>query len=559
MPLDAARRPRRRLVVPACRTDAREVLVPALPFFLRGTDAPEAKRPPLLGFEGAGFMDDFLAAVADPAKLPKLLPWRDWAEPPAGVLDAAGNARYPAELVRERPIALDGDGLPGDGIPAGAPPWLRKLYLPLHARFTLVAFDLVCRRLGFPPVDRARVIGAGAVVRRLRPDRSALRWEDWISADGKRGVWIELKQPIEQLDPEAIAPAAFQGQELALRARLGLAADAPLPAALDSAKLALLAGDSADGAAARHCTLYGYVPVQSPAEQAPEAVPASPADTVAALKARATDAMQAAANAVPQLAPRIRNALSDLLAETVLPPRPDAASVTAAWATVQVFTGTFQPAPPGGGAAAAALTLDRGLRTVLSFAFGVLQPAQVDANAVSPDAPESTADWLGRARFGVGALAAGPGDKTVAFGSAWGAENLNVNWAAWHTLQAERLHQMAGAILDGSALPQAWPGQPAALDADDLGLLLGCALLRLRVLRLALAAELRRQMFGAAAELASLTAMLDGLPAQTPGVLGQEIAAALGLEAWRGTPQEPSWPVLDAATPKGSGDLRAHR
>jgi hypothetical protein len=556
MPLDLAR-PRRRLVVPASRAEPRETIVTAPPFFLRGPGLPANAPPALLSFEGADFLNDFLAAARDPARLPKLLAWRDWAEPPSGALDTAGRPRYPVALRRAAPIAIEPEtGVGPDGVPAGDPAWFRKLYLPLHTRFTLTAFDLVCRRLGFPPVDRARVLGAGVVVRRLRPDPARLRWEDWISADGKRGVWTELATPIEALDPQAVAPAAFAGQEVALRARLGLPATAPLPAALDSARLLPLQPD----AAGRNCTLYGYVPVFSAAEQAGDAAPASPAEMVATLQGRATAALQAAADGAPVLAAKLRAALAGLLAETVLPPRPTTAAVSTAWTTVRGFVGSVaQPFPPGGDVAGSALTLDRGLRTLLVAGFSALAPAQVDADALDPDAPETAAAWILRARVALGPLASGAADRAALFGSIWGAENIIAHPGAWITLWTERLHGLATTILDGAAIPQPVPGQQAALDGDDLAVLLACAMLRLRVLRIALAATLRRQMFGAEAELASLTALRDGMAQQTPGALGVEIAAALGLEAWRGTPDAPGWPPLDTATPPGSTDRRAYR
>jgi hypothetical protein len=555
MPLDLAPRARRRLIVPAAKHAPRETLVAATPFFLRGTAMPEAAQPPLLSFEGPSFVEDFLASVADTRKQPKLLPWRDWSEPPSGVLDAGGAALYPATLERAEPLAIEDDGLPGDGIPAGTPPWLRKLYLPLHQRFTFVAFDLVCRRLGFPPVDRARIIASGAVVRRLRPDRTRERWEDWISADGKRGVWTELALPIVQLDPQAILPGAFAGQDVALRARLGLPADASLPTALDSAKLALLQPDAAEGVAARHCTLYGYLPVFSSAEQAADAAPVSPADTVAALQTRATDTVAAVALAVPTMATTISGALADLLNATILPAQPSTDDVEKAWDEVD----GFDPAGMPGGTAdqAVADALDRMLGAMLAAGFAVLAPATVDADALDADEPETAGLWLGRARDLLATWAGDGSLRVERFGSDWGAENYAANRPSWRILLDHRLRQVATAFRDGTPVPPATSGVTVGVNAEDAGVLWACVLLRLRVLRVALAAALRRQMFGPDAETASLISMQGGVPAGTPGALGEEIAASLGLEAWRGTPDAPTWPPLDQRTPPGTGDLRA--
>jgi hypothetical protein len=555
MPLDLAPRARRRLIIPAVKHAPRETLVAATPFFLRGTAMPQAAQPPLLSFEGTSFVEDFLAAVGDAGKLPKLLPWRDWSEPPSGVLDTTGVALYPATLKRAEPLAIEDDGLPGDGIPAGTPPWFRKLYLPLHQRFTFVAFDLVCRRLGFPPVDRARIVASGAVVRRLRPDRTRERWEDWISADGKRGVWTELAQPVAQLDPQAIAPGAYAGQEVALRARLGLAADAPLPTALDSAKLALLQPDAAEGAAARHCTLYGYLPVFSAAEQAADAAPVSPVATVAALQQRTSDTVAEAALATPAMATTINGALADLLDATILPTPPSSDDVDDAWDEVDGFDPFGMP----GGTAdqAVATALDRMLGAMLAAGFAVLAPAAVDADALDADEPETAGLWLGRARNLLATWAGDGALRTERFGSDWGAENYAANRPHWRILLDHRLHQVATAFRNGAPVPPATAAVTVGVNVEDAGVLWACVLLRLRVMRIALAATLRRQMFGPDAETASLIAFQTGVPAATPGALGEEIAAALGLEAWRGTPDAPTWPLLDTATPPGSGDRRA--
>ena len=552
-------RPRRRLVVPAPRTEPRETLVPCLPFFLRST-APSLAPPPLLSFEGSSFIEDFLAVAEDSARLPKLLAWRDWAEPPAGVLDAAGAPRYPTSLRRATPIAIEPEsGVAADGVPQGDPPWVRKLYLPLHGRFTLVAFDLVCQRAGWPPVDRARVLGAGAVVRRLRPDPAALRWEDWISADGKRGVWLELARPVEEMDPEALPPGAFAGREVALRTRLSLAAAAPLPTALDSVKLALLPPDAAGGMAARHCTAYGFVPVFSAAEQATELTGTDPAVLAAELRARARAAVQAVATSAPALRGRTAGALAMLLDRTVLPPAPSAAEVAAAWTAVGSYVSPQFPAVTGTSAETAA-ALDTVLRALLVRGWEVLSPATTDAGVAGGAALDTPVAWLARAEAALRSEAQGT-DGAGLIGSAWLAQNYVSNTAFWRRLALQRLHALAQAIRQGMPVPAPQPGTPAPLDGTDGTLLLACAVLRLRLLRMGLLAALRRRMFNDAGA-DSLIAVRNGVPASTAGTLGQEIEAALGLEQWRGTPDAPPWPPLVDDAPMGSGDhnaAQAHR
>ena len=193
----------RRLIVPAPRVDLREMIVTAMPCFLRPPATPPATvppvpvSPPLLSFDGASFMRDFLATAGDGSNLPALLAWRDWAEPPTAMLTVVGAPLYPPSIRRATPLAIEPEQEPAntldtDGVPHGDPPWLRKLYLPLHLRFTFVAFDPLCLRLGWPRIAGTRVKAAGAVVRRLVRDPTQERWQDWISADGKRGLWFEL-------------------------------------------------------------------------------------------------------------------------------------------------------------------------------------------------------------------------------------------------------------------------------------------------------------------------------------------------------------------------------
>lgn len=561
-------RPRRRLVVPALRAEPRETLVTARPFFLRGSavDLPR-EVPPLLGLEGDDFVEKLMAAIADPARWPRLLPWRDWAEPPSGVLDANGVPRYPAAVRRAEPDARmyePDPSYPGShGIPDETLPWFRKLYLPLHQRFTFVAFDLMCRRAGWPPVARGRVLGAGAVVRRMRPNGATEPpdWEDWISADGRRGLWVKLgrspdpsnpvflPRAVPPLDPETLDIAAYEGIEATVRARLGLGVEAPLPAALDSARLLLLPPNAAGGGAARHCTLHGYVPAFSAAEQATEVTATTAAAIQAELKAKAAAAILRLAAAAPATATRVRQPLTTLLDLTVLPPEPDDAAFGAAIADAGGFDlPSFPPVP--GTTAAVLDAIDTVTRLVLRRGWDGLAPA--------PDAPATTAATLGapgtRDTWLDAALNAVRVDQA---GAGWLGGSLQARRAAWRAIVVQRLHQLADAVLAGVAPGPARPGAAVSLALDGDGrLLLACAVLRLRRLRLALVVSLREQMFGSV-DPATLRVMRDGIPQVTAGALGQEIEASLGLEAWRGLPEAPAWSPLVTGLPRGSGDTTA--
>jgi len=565
----AAPKPRRRrLIVPAHRSEARETLAIATPFFLRAGTDPAPAAPPLLSFDGDAFMEDLAAAVADPAKWPKLLPWRDWAEPPQGMLDANGAARYDTLAVaRGAPVAIERDpALPagGDGVPAGTPPWLRKLYLPLHQRFTFVAFDVACQRAGWPRLARSRVLGSGAVVRRLRPGANEA-WEDWISADGKRGIWIALARAVSTpnpvvlprvaapLDPEALTAADFQGIEGSVRARLGLVAGATLPMALDSARLTLLPPDFAAGAAAQHCTLHGYVPVFSAAEQATDIVASTAASLTTELRAKATAAVQATAAAAPALRSRVEPALNTLLGLTVLPPRPASSAVATAWMTLGAFNSGDITIT--GGRANIEQALDAVLRRLLAEGWAMLAPNSAldsDALLAAGAAPDTAAGWLDRAQAVLRAAANGGG----VIGHEWTRRSFGSLAGSWRILLDNRLNDLADRIRAGVPLPRVTPAVPVGVSDDDAQLLLACCVLRLRRLRVALVVSLRQQMFGDQ-QAATLTVQRNSVPQVTAGALGQEIMASLGLESWRGTAQEPAWPPLTTQAPRIGGDQRA--
>lgn len=567
-------RSKRRLLVPARREEPRETLVTAGPFFLRTPGAdPAPEVPPLLSLEGDEFMEALMTAIADPARWPKLLPWRDWAEPPAGVLDGNGAARYPSAVFgRAKPDArmFERDPAIGteDGIPASTPPWFRKLYLPLHQRFTFIAFDVLCRRAGWPAVARERVIGAGAVVRRMRPKGAALPpdWEDWISADGRRGVWVKLAQApdtanpiflphaIPPLDPEALGPAAYKDIEPSVRARLGLGVQDPLPAALDSARLTLLPPDAAMGAAARHCTLHGYISLFSSAEQVTEVTATTAAAIQAELKDKASAAILRLSGAMPAVAARVGDALKRLLDRTVLPQEP---SDTAFGDAIAGAAGYVLPAQSGGSAtlgseAFVLAAIDEMTAKLLRRGWGKLAPAP-DTNATSVDmlrTPGSPDDWLNAALDAV---------RQDELGAGWLGGSLQDRLAYWQVILLKRLHQLARAVLEGTALSPARSGAAVTLNRYEHGIvLLACAILRLRQMRLALVVSLRDQMFGSV-DPATLRVQRNGIPQVTAGALGQEIEASLGLEAWRGLPEAPVWPALATDLPKGSGDQTAYQ
>lgn len=336
----------RRLAVPAPRRENTERFVLGPPFFLReaGSD-PARGGPAIITFTSDAFVDRFLDGVARSGDgfragaFERLLPWRDWAEPPAALLDASGAALYPASIAREtpRPETVDPEGA---AIPDEGPhPWLRKLYLPAHGHFHVAAFEVSCRSHGFPRLGRARIREAGVVIRRLavRNDREV--WQDWVEGPRGDGAWIEiadgamerLDRPGTVLDPAQVEDAILDLADL--HARLGVDAAAGERIRLASDRLALLPPRAQGGA--DRTGLWGYLPVGTAAREAPAAAePGALTGARAGLRDRAAARLAEAFYGNPPTADRAgrlvalrrsaRTALSALLDATVRPPAPPA-------------------------------------------------------------------------------------------------------------------------------------------------------------------------------------------------------------------------------------------
>lgn len=551
----------RRLTIPAARFTARETLVTSLPFYLRAPATPPAAlpvqqvSPPLLSFDGGTFMDDFLATVAagSASALPELLAWRDWAEPPSGMLDMLGAPLYPATIRRTPPLRIapeqDAPGtLDGDGVPHGVPAWLRKLYLPLHLRFSFVAFDVVCMRAGWPMLDKARVKATGAVIRRLVRDPAGERWEDWLSANGKTGLWFELYGGLPA-DPDVIPAGAYrdsanQPQDAAIAARLGLVApgaQAPLSLKLDSTRLTLLpptAGDSA-----KHCSVYGLLPVFSSAQQASDDVPESdPAKLAQAFHDHAVTALTAAWADYAVLRTRLGPTLQTLLDRTVLPTLAgNVANATNAIRLAANAADIFH------NTTIAEIQTQLPAMAIAALRLCWTPPGPHDADAaVSPDGFWSDAQANLASTHVTIALA--------------GLNATRIPHAAdWNVLVVDYLRRLAQSALTTAGIPTGDHGIAQAL--------LALALLRLRRLRLALLASLQQQAFGATdrAQLTSTQPQAFGaatfnIPVATAGGSGAEIEAILQMDAIRAPPEDaPTWPPLDLGGGSDQIALQAHR
>lgn len=560
-----------RILIPADRRATRERFETWPPFFVRpSADEVHDQRPRLLSFASEAFVDDFLALAAGTRAIPVLLPWRDWAEPPAALLDLHGQPRYPAaDLIRRAPRAGEidparGPAMDADGIPHGmragdagrTPPWLRKLYLPLHGRFNLIAFDLVCAAPGWPRVAHGRIRGSGAVIRRLLPDPARERWEDWIATDERHGAWLELLpaslHAAAALDPERLPPpdAAAIAR---LRALFGLGANDPLPVlALASQRLAALPAEHAAG----HSTLYGYLPLFSSAQQTPAAPLAGDtavqvADALAArARARIDDAFAAIATLHAAIRPRLRS----LLDATILPPRPGTAESEGAAAFLDALSSA---APPGLGQVRGVLAqaIDLALREAIARLWRRVGAAATIDEDIAGNVRTAAGLWSASGAAGAAAapglfdglpdpLPAVPGNQTAAWLAAGSAS------AHWDTLLRQRLHQSMDAWLAGAALPAAPAGAANPISADELALVALMAASRLRGCRLALAARAHEAVSGdnRAAELKAKG--MDGCYELGPLALAEFVDAVLDAESARGDiATTPPWPPLVLPAP----------
>lgn len=569
-----AKAPPARLLIPAQRRPSRERLLAAEPFFLRDlaqvpAQVPTEAPPRILAFETDGFMDDFLAAAGQTAPLPALRPWRDWSEPPDGLVDAAGEPRYPATIARREPKPAEiepatGPVMDDDGVPHGdahtsatTPAWLRKLYLPLHERFNLIAFDLVCGAAGWPRVARSRIKGAGAIIRRLvaRPDGE--HWEDWIAVDDKHGAWVEVLDATLRPFPGAAPadPATLSGLSAAasvkLHALFGLAPDAPLPAiALASQPLNLVPPNA--GAAAEHCTLFGYLPVFSSAREvsAERLTAGTIADIASRMAERTRSRLDSLFATAASLRSTARPHLQTLLDDTLLPARPGAAET----ATADTVVAGLLAAPPFG-LAHPENALAQGIDLALLQALACLWTSATSAATANADCNGSVLSaaqlWSQSGASSAATTSAVfdplpdpsglPGNQTAL----WLAASVATAPASWDVLARRRLFQLVDAWLAGRALPPPPQGASSLVTENHLALLAVIALLRLRGARLALMASINRKLFGDDKRSELLSLGPGGKLEFGIAALGEQIDGVLAQESGRGDTQAtPPWPTL---------------
>lgn len=525
-----------RLTLAATPRTSREQLRIVLPRQLWPALSPpgsgvQSSGPLLLSFHGTTFMDDCFAWLAGEADLPPQRAWRDWCEPPAAMLARSGTAAYPATIRRIRPWGLQAESDPGfarglasDGVPEGAPPWLRKLYLPQHDRFTVVVLELICQAAGWPPLDRQRVKGAGLLVRRLRRSdpAGAEVWEDWIASDPRQGRW---EVPSPEWEESGRDPAA----------RPGLASQ---PLTLAPVTLA---------GVGKRCLLHGYLSLTS----AEQEVPAAPllvdtrANAAGGLRNLALERLKALeASDPPSTWIPPAEVVRALLRETVLEEPPTAAAVASA---------RSNPSLPAPDLLYPVLdqVLEQALRVLIQRAFSNTRfGADLGTDVTPGDAISGANLWSRGALTGAGTsvVAAGLADLRTPPAGFTPPRTISpaltlVDPAHWDVLARDRLETLLDAWIGGQDLPTAVPAETggasrlARFRDELLPALVAAALVRARGCRLALAAAMNR------AQAMPTTELKDPDPAASPpsaralhslADLGEGLASFLEMERQRG-------------------------
>lgn len=540
-------------------------------------------RPWIVTFVGAdeSFVDAFFRGVKDcgdgfePGAFPRLLPVRDFSEPPRAMMDGAGAPSYlradvepgAGQRLVDAAVApeLDTDGKtlgqvlvdagiaadPSAALTAVSPPvndparaaWLRKVYLPMHCHFHMVTCNLVCDRPGLPAIEGKRVIESGMVIRRFLPDTAPgtgdkpapPRWEDWIPSPRGNGIWTEIAREDmtllaggKSMDPTAITRADLGTRDAEIFGLLGLTGEEDEAVlALATAKLAALPNTIATKKP--QTSRYGFLPIamgdKEREAQAPLADIAKVREAFADvadrhLKAQLTDHAQA-------IRDRIRGALLPLFRELrdSLPAKPS--TTDNGDARDDIF------GIPGRPAAVSYANID-----TASEIFGLAALSFYADLAVDSSYASVSARWA-KAVQTVRGLA-GSGDGPTGLPHSWFNQAIGQNEGAFSTAMLFALRTKIGNLV-----PAAGPlGDPV-----DPRLLAGL-LLWVRRLRVDLLTKFYASAFGEA-KIPSpnpdsfLPNPLDEAnPLRVPmtvGPLGAELAAWLATDAERAVDPVP-WP-----------------
>lgn len=95
---------------------------------------------------------------------------------------------------------------------------LLELHLPVHKRFQIVLFEVVCKRPGTPRLDPKMITGSGLVLRRQNAS-SSTQFESWLTMNGRRIGW-KVADERASYDPDATQRRNCHKANAAVRAAI---------------------------------------------------------------------------------------------------------------------------------------------------------------------------------------------------------------------------------------------------------------------------------------------------------------------------------------------------
>ncbi len=95
---------------------------------------------------------------------------------------------------------------------------LLELHLPIHKRFQIALYEVVCKRPGTPRLDARMITGAGIVLRRENPE-SPSSYQSWLTLGGRRLGWKPADER-SHYDPDAIQRRTCHKANAAIRAAI---------------------------------------------------------------------------------------------------------------------------------------------------------------------------------------------------------------------------------------------------------------------------------------------------------------------------------------------------
>jgi hypothetical protein len=95
---------------------------------------------------------------------------------------------------------------------------LLEMHLPIHNRFQIALFEVVCKRPGTPRLDPAMITGSGLVLRRQHPDVAG-SYQSWLTLDGRKLGWKTADER-DSYDPDAAQRRNCHKANAAIRAAI---------------------------------------------------------------------------------------------------------------------------------------------------------------------------------------------------------------------------------------------------------------------------------------------------------------------------------------------------